>query len=214
MSRRKFPREVFIVLTFRRRIPTLKKRERMENLRRSERKHHLLITGRPGVGKTTLVKRFLDVLQERDLTVIGFYTEEIREQKRRVGFRIMDVGGEGRGILSHVDFKSRFRIGKYHVNVRGIDDTVARLRCELEHKGIDVCILDEIGPMELYSKEFTDFVRDRLRKDTPRIVGTIKETALPLLRKWKVEGSVTVRRITERDRPVFDRIVKDILGGN
>ncbi len=48
--------------------------------------HALLLTGPPGVGKTTVLRRAADELS--DLEIRGFVTEEIREAGQRVGFRI------------------------------------------------------------------------------------------------------------------------------
>ena len=59
---------------------------------------HLLITGRPGVGKTTLIKRLIPALPPAG----GFYTEEIRSCGERVGFKIVTLAGE-EGILAQKD---------------------------------------------------------------------------------------------------------------
>lgn len=40
-------------------------------------KKNILITGLPGVGKTTLIKKLTEAL--KDFYPVGFYTEEIRE---------------------------------------------------------------------------------------------------------------------------------------
>ena len=40
-------------------------------------KKNILITGLPGVGKTTLIKKLTEAL--KDFDPVGFYTEEIRE---------------------------------------------------------------------------------------------------------------------------------------
>jgi nucleoside-triphosphatase len=44
---------------------------------------NLLITGRPGCGKTTLVKRLCGKIASK---AAGFYTEEIRRGAHRRGF--------------------------------------------------------------------------------------------------------------------------------
>jgi len=44
---------------------------------------NIIITGLPGVGKTTLIKGILHEI--RSLNPIGFYTEEIREKGIRTG---------------------------------------------------------------------------------------------------------------------------------
>lgn len=55
----------------------------------------------PGVGKTTLVQKVCEALVSSGVGVEGFYTEEVREAGRRVGFDVVTVTGE-RGHLSRI----------------------------------------------------------------------------------------------------------------
>ena len=64
----------------------------------------ILLTGRPGCGKTTLVKR---VVAKLVFPAGGFYTEEIRQRGERVGFKIVTLDGE-EVVLAHVDFETPF----------------------------------------------------------------------------------------------------------
>ncbi len=52
---------------------------------------NLLLTGPPGTGKTTAIERIAEGLASRRLA--GFTTEEVRQGKRRVGFRIRTFDG-------------------------------------------------------------------------------------------------------------------------
>ena len=65
--------------------------------------NNLLLTGRPGCGKTTVVQRVLERISGRRLA--GFYTRETREQGRRVGFEAVGLGGS-QMVLAHVDFNT------------------------------------------------------------------------------------------------------------
>ena len=78
----------------------------------------LLITGRPGVGKTTLIKQVAQMLQ--NFHPVGFYTEEIREQGERVGFQLVSLDGQTR-TMSHIDISGPFRVGRYGVEVEGFE---------------------------------------------------------------------------------------------
>ena len=109
----------------------------------------ILLTGRPGVGKTTVIRELARRLEGRRLA--GFYTEEIRSAGRRVGFRAVTLEG-ARTVISHVDIASRPRVGKYGVDVAAIDALAASilgLRPE-----IDLYLIDEIGKMECLSERF------------------------------------------------------------
>jgi len=52
----------------------------------------LLLTGNPGVGKTTLIRALTERLEE--VTCAGFYTEEKRQRGQRVGFRVITLDGQ------------------------------------------------------------------------------------------------------------------------
>jgi nucleoside-triphosphatase THEP1 len=80
-------------------------------------KKNILITGPPGCGKSTLIEKVVNRIEK---PVTGFFTREIKEEGRRVGFSINTLDGR-EGILAHQNIKSRFRVGKYGVNLKDID---------------------------------------------------------------------------------------------
>ena len=75
-------------------------------------KNNILITGLPGIGKTTLIKKLSEEL--RNFHPVGFYTAEIREEGIRNGFELISLDGR-KGLLSHIDIKSPYRVGKYKI---------------------------------------------------------------------------------------------------
>ncbi len=125
---------------------------------------NLLLSGPPRCGKTTVVWRVAEFL--RDLSLAGFYTEEIREQGRRVGFRAVGLNG-GEAILAHVSIASPFRVGSYGVDPSALAPLLAS---ELGRapESVDLFVIDEIGKMECFSREFVASVRRLL--DGPALV--------------------------------------------
>jgi len=113
----------------------------------------LLITGAPGVGKTTIIRRVAERLEASGLR--GFYTEEIREANERRGFRLVSFDGTTR-VIAHVDFSKSHWVGKYGVDVRGIDEAAGLLRLD---PGARVYLVDEIGKMECLSENFVAAMR-------------------------------------------------------
>ncbi len=102
----------------------------------------LLLTGRPGIGKTTVLRAA--ARQLAGFHLVGFYTEEIREGRDRRGFRLVTFRGE-QAIIAHVDFPSP-RVSKYGVDVATIDRFAATLRDSGDRSA--VYLIDEIGKME------------------------------------------------------------------
>jgi nucleoside-triphosphatase THEP1 len=75
----------------------------------------LLLTGAPGVGKTTVLVKTVDVLKARGISVGGMISREARESNARVGFEIIDLIRGKRGWLAHVNQKIGPQVGRYRV---------------------------------------------------------------------------------------------------
>lgn len=126
-----------------------------------------LLTGKPGTGKTSLIKQVAADLKDR---AGGFYTEEIRSQGSRLGFRLVTLDGQ-EAILAHVDIRSPHRVSKYGVDIAALDRVgVAALRRAAGQS--ELIIIDEIGKMELFSADFRQAVREIIDSDK-KVLGTI-----------------------------------------
>jgi nucleoside-triphosphatase len=76
-----------------------------------------LLTGRPGCGKTTLIRRLVEGLA---ISAGGFYTEEIRRGGRREGFALITLDGRT-ATMASVRSPSRHRVSKYGVDLESIE---------------------------------------------------------------------------------------------
>lgn len=162
-----------------------------------------LLTGEPGCGKTTIIK---DVLSRVDKSAGGFYTEEIRIQGIRQGFRIVTLDGK-RAVLSHVNIKGRYRVGKYGVNI----DSMEKMACPAVEEAIrycDIVVVDEIGKMELFSTSFKEVLNEAL-KSGKKILGTIMLASHPWADGMKQREDVEVIQVTRSNRDeVFYNVIR------
>ena len=155
----------------------------------------ILIRGRPGVGKTTIIRKVLTMAKP---IAGGFLTEEIRQRRRRVGFGVRDVHFGLEGVLAHVDHKGAPRVGKYGVDVASFERVgVGALRDSLDRPG--VVIIDEIGKMELFSKPFQDVVTQVMDSDHP-VIATIPAHRHPFLTSLQQRGDAVVVEATMENR--------------
>ncbi|MEM2419717.1 MAG: NTPase [Candidatus Bathyarchaeia archaeon] len=122
-------------------------------------KRVLLLTGSPGVGKTTLLLKVADALKTKGYRVGGMVSREVRVGGTRIGFEIIDLASGKRGWLAHVNQKTGPQVGKYRVNLADLDGVGAEAILKAV-KECDVVAIDEIGPMELFSEKFRRAVQE------------------------------------------------------
>ena len=155
---------------------------------------NLLVTGPPGVGKTTLIISLLPYL--RVYRPAGFFTREIRVGGIRKGFELVSLSGESL-MLAHTGIAGRERVGKYGVDKEGFHRYIEQLRGSLPGRGL--VIFDEIGKMEVLSGEFRELVTDVLDGKTP-LLATIARKGDHFIEGIKERPDVALVEITRDNR--------------
>ncbi|XP_045557809.1 cancer-related nucleoside-triphosphatase isoform X1 [Salmo salar] len=184
-------------------------------MRQTECRDGLTEMGAEGVGKTTLVQKACDVMVSSGVSVEGFYTQEVREGRRRVGFDVVTVTGQ-RGHLSRVREKSvasrggrEYTVGQYVVDVPSFENLVLPLFRNLNSScssNRQVFIIDEVGKMELFSQAFIWSVRQTLDSPVFSVLGTIPLPSgkpLGFMEEIRTRTDVTVFTVTKENRDVI-----------
>jgi len=165
-------------------------------------KRAYLLSGEPGSGKTTIIK---EVLSKVNKSAGGFYTEEIRSQGVRHGFKIITLDGK-EAVLSHVSVHSPHRVSKYGIDPDNMDKVaVPALKQAIRSK--DIIVIDEIGKMELFSASFKNAVIEALESKN-KVLGTIMLASHPWADKIKKRPEVEVIKVTRFNR---SEVIKQVL---
>jgi nucleoside-triphosphatase len=160
-----------------------------------------LLTGKPGTGKTSLIKQ---AVTELKVNAGGFYTEEIRSQGTRLGFKLVTLDGQ-EAVLAHVSISSRFRVSKYGVDVESLDRVgVSNLIQAARQR--DLVVVDEIGKMELFSANFREAVL-AIIDSGKKVLGTIMLAPNPWADAIKSKSQVNLIEVT---RTNYHRVLDDI----
>jgi len=164
----------------------------------------IALTGRPGIGKTTAIKKIVKKLKDK---VVGFWTEEIRNGNKREGFEIVRTDGK-RELLASVNIKTPYRVGKYKVNVDGFEKFVVPF-LKKALKSDKILVIDEIGKMELFSKEFEKLIQTILNSKKSFVVTIPIRDIHPVVKKLKNSSDVIVLILTEENRnEIPDKVMK------
>ncbi len=150
----------------------------------------IAITGRPKIGKTTVVEKIVNELKKRNIKVSGFITKEIKEENERVGFELINLENGKKEVLASIYVKSNVKVGKYYVNLSRFENFLKeifdKINCREEER---IIVIDEIGPMELKSKFFKLMVNDLLNKDN--LIATVHYKLKSLLRNFDLTFIIT-----------------------
>jgi nucleoside-triphosphatase len=160
-----------------------------------------LLTGMPGTGKTTLIREAVQPLGDK---AGGFYTEEIRLQGVRQGFRLVTLDGQT-AVLAQVNIHSPHKVSKYGVDVEALERIGVTALYEAARK-CDVVVIDEIGKMELYSARFKTAVLEILDNGKP-VLGTVMLKSDPWADAVKQKPQVTLTHLTRNNHsPVLQEV--------
>ena len=186
------------------RLPRLRRgRHRTRNVE-SNVNQKILLSGRPGCGKTTLIKRLVSHLAQ---SAGGFYTEEIRDRGMRVGFKIVTLDGD-EVVFAHVEIPAGAglaRLGKYRLDLSALEAVGVRAVHEAVQRG-QLVVIDEIGPMEIRSPVFRDAVNEALDSKAP-LLATIFARPLPFTEAIKSRHDLTLIEVRPDNR---ERLVSDL----
>lgn len=153
-----------------------------------------LVTGAPGVGKTTLIRQVVSTMRMR---AGGFYTEDLRSRGMREGFRIVTLDGE-MALLAATGHPGHVNVSKYGVDLQELERVGVRALQGAMQRG-HVMVADEIGKMQLYSRAFRHTILEGVRGGHP-LLGTIMSGRNAYADKIKSQRNVELLELTESNR--------------
>ena len=172
----------------------------------------VLVTGQPGCGKTTAVKKLVEELRASGASVRGFYTDEVLSGGQRVGFDIVTVPDGRRGPLARKGAAGP-KVGAYGVDVASFE-RLALPTLDVDDDDDTIYVLDEIGRMELKSEAFATRVEELLAQGV-RLVGAttapIYGHRVAFCDRVSATRGVAVHKLTSKTRDGVTAELKESL---
>lgn len=156
----------------------------------------VFVSGKPKVGKTTLVLELLDELRHKN--VAGLIAPEIKDKKRE-GFFLQDIASKEKVLMASTKIRKN-RVSKYGVDVKAIDRIVRKVSESVDKA--DIVVIDEIGKMEMKSKAFREFI-DKVLNSEKNVIAVVHRNFVSL---YKNKGI-----FFWLDRKNFEKIKEKIL---
>ena len=173
----------------------------------------IFLTGRPGVGKTSVLLRAVETLKSEGPKIGGMISQESRDQGVRKGFEIVDLETGRKGWLAHVNQRTGPRVGKYRVNLADLNTIGAGSILGAVNEA-QIIVIDEIGPMELHSEAFKGAVAEALSSEKP-VLGTIHYWARdPLVMAIKRRKDAKIIEVTRDNRDRLPNLIAQEISKN
>ncbi|MCI0572139.1 MAG: nucleoside-triphosphatase [Myxococcaceae bacterium] len=165
----------------------------------------ILLTGVPGVGKTTVVREVVARLPGLDIS--GFLSEEARGAHGRTGFHVRTWDGRV-GKLARTGSTGGPRVGRYAVDLQAFE-SVALPALALD-PAVALYVVDEVGKMECLSTAFEEAMRQLLAAPVP-LLATVSLRGggfMAELRRWP---GTKLLEVTRNNRDAMPERVVELL---
>ncbi len=147
----------------------------------------LVVTGEVRQGKTTFVKNLLERLAQEGVPVGGFLAFGIHQGEERTGFELYDIQtGAITPLCTTAPMDDALRIGNYYFHAEGMAEG-RRLLSAIEAQDKHLVIIDELGPLELGNRGWSDAVDALVRNSlVPQLWVVRKPLVEKMIKKWNV----------------------------
>lgn len=167
---------------------------------------NLFLTAKPRTGKSTAIKKIVSEIGKDKC--VGFITEEIKEEGKRVGFKIITMDGR-EGVLASITTISDVRLSRYGIDIKTFEDLCISTISNIEDSN-KIIIIDEVGPIQMFSERFKKALIEALGNSND-IIGTVFFDQHPWIDGFKEIEGVKLINVTVENRDEIPNMILTAL---
>ena len=153
----------------------------------------IIITGEIRQGKTTFVLNLAELLRLENRKVAGIVAIGRDADGNREGFDLLNIStGETTFLCSNTFQENCKQIGRYYFDPSGFSTGIEWLQSSLQTHP-EMIIIDEIGPLELQDKGWTQAISILLNESKTLQIWVIRKGLVnTILSKWKIKDALVI----------------------
>lgn len=170
------------------------------------------ITGLPGAGKTYVLQKVIEMLEESGLTIGGMINDPIMEGRHKTGCSVRDLITGDSEIFASTDIESRVVVEKMGIDVEALEK-VGVTAIKRAGEECDIVAIDEVGRMEVESNAFIEAVKEALELGKPMIITIHKKSRNPLLQDIRRRDDMRILEVTPTNRNLLPYKIIRLMNG-
>lgn len=171
-----------------------------------------IVTGNIDGGKTSFIKKLVEVLKEKDIKVGGIYSQKMIENKERIGYDVFDIKTNKSEVFLRTNGNiNSEKIGMFSISPRGLEFGLEILK-DVNNIENDIVVVDEVGKFELSGKGWAGELNNLLYSQNNHILMVINENSFEkAIEKWNLKNPLIIK-IPEADfLTATNHIINEII---
>ena len=171
-----------------------------------------IVSGAIGQGKTTEIKKIIETLKAKDISVGGIYSPRIVENGITIGYDVVDIISNNRErFLRQTDVIGLNKIGRFNIFSEGHQFGINALLPSMNINN-SIVIIDEVGLLELENRGWADSIHDLILASNSDILLSVRDSYTEqVIHKWNIK-EYYLYKISENDSfAISDSIIEQIM---
>jgi nucleoside-triphosphatase THEP1 len=146
-----------------------------------------IVTGSIRGGKTTFVKKLIELLKSYNIRVGGILSERVMDGSVTIGYDLLNIGtGEKADFLRQNGECGDETIGRFTICAKGLEVGKKILSSGIQYKN-NLVIIDEVGLLEIQNKGWSDCIDDLFEKSSNHLLITVRDSFIDKVKnKWNL----------------------------